>query len=206
MAEDNFDRLLKALPEIATAVNGFDSKEVQEQAFAALINSLGVSPVDVRSDRSQSGAGAGGRDKPEEPAAENGAPATEPTKKAAKSKKAPAAKRYSPTPNLNFAPEGKQSLDEFIVEKEPTTNHEKCLLAVYYLCDVMDRKICNTNDVLAVFLHADWDKPSHPDTTLQATKSVHHWIETSDMEKITVQWAGTKYISDKMPKQPKAKK
>ncbi|TCC52138.1 hypothetical protein E0H73_40080 [Kribbella pittospori] len=205
MVEDNFDRLLKALPEIATAVNGFDSKEVQEQAFAALINSLGVRPADVASIGSRGGAGSGG-EKPGDPA---DGPATEdgvPAKKAAKPKKAPSTKRYSPTPNLNFAPQGKQSLDELIADKQPTTNHEKCLLAVYYLCDVMDRKTCNTNDVLAVFLHADWDKPSHPDTTLQATKSVHHWIETSDMDKITVQWAGTKYISDKMPKQPKAKK
>lgn len=44
MSSTSYDVLLARMPEIAKAVNAFESPEAQQSAFALLVQSLGVSP------------------------------------------------------------------------------------------------------------------------------------------------------------------
>lgn len=206
---DKFDRLLDALPKIAEAVNSFDSEEVQRNAFDALVGALGVSSG-VASNGGGSGRKSdppadvpsvgGGKGAPEEPASQDdesqgvGAPTRRPGRRGNGSRRT-----FTVHKDINFAPVGKQSLEEFVSEKAPRSQHEKNLAACYYLSEVLETPEITLGHVLAVYQAAGWNFPAHPDTALQNTASARSWLDTSNMKDIKVVWAGQNYVRSKMP-------
>lgn len=201
---DNFDRLLANRSEIAEFVNSFTSERVQRKAFEAVVCSLGLADGGVPETPNVE------RlhivhpepEKPdEEPAGEGSSDADGSTARRRRSKSS-AKKSFSVPRGLNWAPEGHPTLETFAEQKRPRNNHEKNLLACYYLSHMMGLTV-DTEHVLAVYQAAAWDAPAHPHTSLQGTASQHRWIDTAEMKNIKVVWQGENYLTSKMPVEAK---
>ncbi|MDR6120294.1 hypothetical protein QE370_003478 [Aeromicrobium sp. SORGH_AS981] len=190
---DPYERLLFEMPRIAEVVNAFDSEDVQKSAFDALVSAIGadVAPV-LRSIQPATPSEAEGPSDSDESKGRR--------RRAGKSAK----KTFSPTKGLNFAPSGKPTLAEFVAEKAPRNQHERNLLACYYLTEMMGIQEVDVNHVLAVYRAAGWEAPTSPDVSLRVTASRTSWIDTSASSAIKVMWSGDEHIVSKMPSaQPK---
>jgi hypothetical protein len=154
MVADRFDRLLTALPSMAEAVNGFESAQVQELAFQALIRALDLGALSDGSLSPNLGQAGVTVDKAKEmEKAESGT-----TTRRKRRRSATAA--VSPARGIDFRPAGKQSLRDFIVAKQLASNHERNVAAVYYLEQVLDLSSINTGHVLAAYKDSGWREPS----------------------------------------------
>lgn len=198
---DNFDRLLANRSEIAEFVNSFTSERVQRKAFEAVVCSLGLgdnvaAPTpgverlhivkqDVEPEQEQAD--------PDETRE------AEPSSTRRRRSRGSAKKTFTVTRGLNFAPEGKPSLEQFAADKQPRTMDEKNLVACYYLSNMMGMQDVDTGDVLAVYQAAEWAFPSQPDVALRKTASRLGWIDTADSKSIKVVWKGENYLTSKMP-------
>jgi len=205
--QEDFERLLTALPRIAEAVNSFSSEHVQRSAFDTLMRELGLptpsaTPTTITPDGAQPDANSDPND------LRNVDTDIGASKEAAPNKRARGtnAKRNFTIPRgLNFAPADKPSLEQVVAEMQPRTQHDKNLLACHYLSEIMQESDIDTGKVLAVYQAASWTAPAHPDTSRQNTASHHGWIDTANMKDIKVVWAGTNHVN-KMPTPQKAKK
>lgn len=212
MAEDQFDRLLDAMPRIAESVNAFSSEEVQRSAFQALVDALrlngscspGAPKVqDALTDEAESGAKAASDDTNDTDTATD--TDAKSSRRRVSRRTSGAKKNYIIPRGMNFAPREKPSLEEFVAEKQPRNQHERNLAAVYYLSQVMEENPIDTGKVLAVYKAAGWSAPARPDQALRNTASAKSWIDTADTRDIKLAWAGENYLENKMP-QPAAAK
>lgn len=205
----NFDRLITHRAEIADFVNSFTSERVQRSAFAAVVSSLGLDvPAGAQSERRAPARQPAREESPVDPGNDSGGDAAEASADGGASRRRrngrSGAKRSFTIPKgLNFAPEGEQSLESFIEEKQPRNNDEKNLVACFYL-DRMMHETVDTEHVLAAYQGAKWSAPAHPHTSLQSTASKHGWLDTADMKAIKVVWQGENYLG-RMPTEPKKK-
>lgn len=196
--EDPYNRLIEEMPRIAEVVNTFSSELVQKSAYDALIAAIGapIAPVLHAVDNSTIPA-----------ATEKVDPAEtvdEETKGRRRRVRSTGPKKtFTPTKDLNFAPDGKPTLAAFVAEKDPRGQHERNLVACYYLSEVMGIENVDVNNVLAVYRAAGWEASSSPDVSLRKTASAKSWIDTSVSSSIKVVWAGDEYITSKMPSQAK---
>jgi hypothetical protein len=201
VAEDNFDRLRNALPDIAKAVNEFKSETVQEQVLAALLQSLGLSQGVPPSPagggmNDQDDGGDGGADEVEE---------TTTTTTTRRRRKPP--KSVSAEKDINFRPSDKDSLRDFAAAKAPTTNHERNLIAVYYMEQILELSDIGAGHVLAAYRDCQWREPGAPVNSLQVTASAKSWIDTKDMKAIRTTPGGRNTVEHDMPiAKSKAKK
>jgi hypothetical protein len=137
MSQDEFDRLLAAMPSIAKVVNEFQSEDVQRNAFAALVQAMGVTSLDAKHHRDQRV-----RDNVHERQPESPVPDTKPTEAASEAKngkrprKSAVRRGLAPAKDLDLRPSGKQAFRDFVAEKDPSTINERNLAAVYYLENV----------------------------------------------------------------------
>lgn len=214
MPNDDFQELLAVMPDIAEAVNTFNSEAAQLKALKALIQTARngsdrpaltttaavasppptEQPPAVMELQSTSAI-------PALPPAPNGGEETvsEAESVTKKPRKASTKKNITIVRGLNFAPDGKQSLADFVAEKQPRTMYEKNLVACYYLESVMGVEGITVGHVLAVYLACNWTPPSQPDTTLRNTAAAKDWIDTSDSKNIRVVWGGLHHIQSRMP-------
>lgn len=205
-AGDNFDRLLAHRGAIAEFVNSFTSERVQRKAFAAIVCSLGLA------DEGAPDASPVERLHIVEQASEVLPPVTEDQSNSADDAVAPRRRRsrsgvkktFTVLRGLNFAPEGQPSFDAFVTETSPKNNDEKCLVACYYLSEMMGVAEVGIGHILAAYQAAEWSPPAHPDTALRAAASRTGWLDTADTKAIKVVWKGASQIS-KMSAESKKK-
>ncbi|HET7388183.1 MAG TPA: hypothetical protein VFJ19_16130 [Nocardioidaceae bacterium] len=205
---DFFDRLTEAMPKIAEAVNAFTLQDNQRVALQVLLAAAGVPagppaapetpapltmvPPLLSSDASTE----------EEP---DGAPqvaADEPDAGAAKPKRVrkPVVKKtYPRVKDINFRPEGKASLRDFWAQKEPSNNHEKNLVIVYYLEEFLEVAAIEVGHVLAGYDEVGKKSPAIPDNSLMVTASQKRWLDTSDMKAVRTTHGGRNTIQYDMP-------
>lgn len=207
-AEGTYERLLKAMPEIASAVNQFKSEGTQGQAFHALLTALTmpnqapapaviqgqppltlVAAVPVRDEDCGDNAAVVSRPSAEVPQQAKGA----------RSRRAGAKKPVARTKGINFYPDGKPSLRDLAAEKKPKNNYEKNLIAVYYLEHVLEMSEVSLGDVLAAYADADWTPPSIPDNALAKTASTRDWLDTSNLTAIHITHKGLRAVEHEMP-------
>jgi len=199
---DTFDRLLNAMPRIAESINSFTSDEVQRAAFDALMTALQL-PNEQKEAAADVEDASGVEIPLKSPIAGSESVANgEQSPKPRRAKRSASKKNFSIVRDLNFAPNGKQSLEEFVTDKKPKNQHEKNLIACFYLDEIMGIENITVGHVLSVYSACRWTSPSHPDTSLQATASANNWLDTSDMGSITVVWAGKNYVT-RMPVESK---
>lgn len=207
MPTEEFEHMLEAMPKIADAIKQLP-QELHDKAFDALISSLRGSPSDKAGARSSAtDLHARPRDSEEDQtdAAEsietdqNGSSPR--TRRAAKS--APAKRQgrrsWAPVRDIDFRAPGKKAFRELIEEKQPNSNLQKNLLAVYWLEQIYEVSEIGVGHVLAAFKEANWREPSHPDTTLQQTASAKHWLDTADMKHIKTTASGRNAVEHDMP-------
>lgn len=202
-SEDNFERLLTHRDEIAKFVNSFTSERVQRKAFEAVVSTLGLADR-ATPDKSIMEPSGNVAPKPKPPVVEEGPEDATDGDGATtrRRRKTNTKKSFSVPRGLNWAPDGHPTLEAFVEEKQPRNNHEKNLLACYFLTHMMGIKV-DTEHVLAVYQAAKWNAPAHPQTSLQGTASQHGWIDTADMKEIKVVWQGENYLQNKMPTEAK---
>ncbi len=178
----NYDELIGKLPEIAKVVNEFDSPEAQQRAFDLLAASLGIAA---------------------DPQPNEGESIKARAKKNAKPKET---KPRSPSTgpkmlgDLVLNPSGKQSFKDFAKEKNPTSNFERSVVAVYYLEQVLEVNGITADHVFTAYKSVGWRPPSDPRNNLQVVKSKHAWIETQNMDAIATTYRGRTFVEHDLPK------
>ncbi|WP_328830262.1 hypothetical protein OHT77_22175 [Streptomyces sp. NBC_00252] len=213
MGEQEFDKLLDSMPRIAESINAFASKEVQKQAFEALVGALNISPVGISGVNHESSTENG--NVPNAGTAlsealtentqggEDSESAPEPTSTEKRRRKVKPRRNWTAVKDIGFRPEGKVSFKEFIEEKQPATIDQKGLLAVYYFEQVLELDEIGVGHVMAAYKEAVWRNPSNPENALQGTSSRHHWLDTSNMRIIKTTQRGRDFVEHDLPAQKK---
>ncbi|MFF4163749.1 hypothetical protein [Streptomyces sp. NPDC001741] len=206
MGEQEFDKLLDAMPRIAESINAFTSKEVQEKAFDALATALNLSPAvseeveeylpedDEGEADSKFATMAPAIGSKGDAAVDSGATAPERKRRKARPKR-----NWMAVKDIGFRPVGKVSFKEFIEEKQPSTIDLKGLTAVYYFEQILELEEIGVGHVMAAYKEAGWRNPSNPENALQATSSRHHWLNTSDMKAIKTTQRGRDWVDHDLP-------
>lgn len=105
--------------------------------------------------------------------------------------------------DLNLKPKGKKSFDEFVAEKQPKANHEKCTVAVYYLLHELSLKAVGATHVYTCFKHMQWRVPADLPNTLASTASSKGLLDTKKMDDIKVTTIGENLVEHDLPPKPK---
>jgi hypothetical protein len=101
--------------------------------------------------------------------------------------------------DLNLKPSGKKSFSDFVSAKQPSSNAEKCLVAVHYLTNVLGVK-AGANHVFTCFKVQGWRVPANLPNALQWTASQPGWLDTRNMSDIKVTTHGDNHVEHDMPK------
>jgi hypothetical protein len=133
----------------------------------------------------------------EEPVTVNGSEPVTPPKTTARRRRP--GRKWEPVRNIDFYPEGKQSLPDFAAEKQPTNADQRNLLAVWWLEQVAEMKNIGVGQVLAAYKACGWREPAHPANALQVTASRQSWIDTKDMTAIETTPQGRNLVQHQLP-------
>jgi hypothetical protein len=114
------------------------------------------------------------------------------------------ASRPSIVKELNLCPKGKKTFKDFVKEKQPTTNQEKCTVAVYYLRQELDFTAVSISHVFTCYKDAGWRIPDLCNV-MKITASRKGWVDTSNTESITITPGGENLVEYDLPKQNKGK-
>jgi hypothetical protein len=139
------------------------------------------------------------------PTSEGQRPAGSRTERGARrSRKTKKVAKLSPSivKDLNLRPEGMQRFADFASEKKPTTNQEKCVVAVYYLSHMLNVSGISIDHVFTCFKDVNWRVPSDLYTTLLTTAHRTGWLDTSDTNNIRATPRGENVIEYDLPKKP----
>lgn len=185
MGEEALKDLLARLPEMAEAVNKFEGEEVQREALAALLEAW-QDEQDAGSGQDHGAATAGNAD--DERAESAGVPEAEEQDQDVVSPK-----------EVNFHPEGEPDFREVVKEKKPSTHRDKCLLAVYYMKMILGLPKVSHEHVKEAYRNATWKFPSSLKNTLSQTSGKEGWLDTSDMNDITLTLTGENRVEHDMP-------
>lgn len=106
--------------------------------------------------------------------------------------------------NLNLSPSGKASAVQFATEKAPTSVMQKCVVAVYYLRDVIGMEKVTAQAVFTFFKHLNWPLPADLKNTLQQAGTAG-WLDTADSQDIELTSLGENLVEHDLPSKGKAK-
>jgi hypothetical protein len=210
MATDELDNLLARMPEIAKAVNAFTSDAVQQVAFNALVGAFGgTQPPETQHNEVDPSTGKVGGSAPRGRSKRGLAGGTG---AAEDSSGKPPRKRASAKPpamvgDLNLRPPDKQAFRDFVTEKAPTTSNDRNVVTVYYLKEVLGLSKVSADHIFTAFreMSTKWKLPNNLRNSLQVTKSQVGWIDTRDMDDITLAAAGTNVVEHDLPRATKVK-
>lgn len=196
-SNDTFTRLIEAMPEIAEAVNAFTSIDVQRDAFNALIAAYGLPPIP---EVTTAPADLTVVPTPTSTPVSVDEPATARTaERSNRTRKQPAKRTYARAKDLNLRPPGKTSLHDFAKEKQPKAYHEKNVVVVFYLSEILEVNDIDVSRVLAGYHACSWKAPSNPVNSLQVTASAKGWLDTSDMTSIKLTHNGENAVKYDLP-------
>lgn len=191
--DQEFQDQVAKYQKIAEAVNAFSSPELQILAFEALTGTK--SPTRI---------------KPEQPAvgdtSEEQAQAVlkqEQNGEGSVRKKKAAKPVLSVDKTLNLRPSGKQAFKDFVAEKQPGTNDERNVVAVYYLKELLEVGNVPIGQIMACYKEAEWRMPGNPLNSLQVTASKNAWLDTQDRENIKLTPQGENTVKFDLPRAKK---
>lgn len=105
--------------------------------------------------------------------------------------------------SLDLAPSGKKSFKDFVAETQPTSNPEKCVVAVYYVAKILEKPSVGTDHVFTCFKLQTWRVPANLDNTLQWVASQKAWLDTASMSNIKITTHGENLIEHDLPRTKK---
>jgi hypothetical protein len=189
MAKDDFETLLARMPDIASAVNAFQSEALQREAFQSLVATFG---------------GASG-----EPSGKTADPPTAPKAQSEKagadtSTNKPARRKapYSPklVKDLDLAPVGKKSFKAFIDEKQPKSNEDKYAVSVYWLEQELALTPVTIDHVASIFrLTQGWKEPTNIRSGITMAASRKGTIDTKDFFDLKTTPQGRNFVEHELP-------
>lgn len=122
-------------------------------------------------------------------------------KKAAKPRKA---ESHEMVKDLVLTAEGdKPSLKAFYSEKKPTSNYKHNVVFAYYLLKIIEKKPIGINHFYTCYKEVNKRVPSLS-VSLSET-SAKGWLDTSNMNDISITPRGENYVEHDLPKTKKAK-
>lgn len=129
------------------------------------------------------------------------------SKKKKAGKKTPRLKS-SPTlvKELNLKPSGKKSFADFVKEKLPSSNAEKCVVCVYYILNELKQGPVSTNHVFTCFKIIGWRVPADLENTLAWVASQKAWLDTANMSDIKLTTHGDNLIEHDLSRKKKEAK
>lgn len=213
MSTEDLEVLLKRMPEIAAAVNGFTSEAIQQEAFAALIAAYNgkhhsrhrppqVNEVPVDDMRVGEGSAA-------ETAEGNGSPPGESRPKKAKRQNGSSSRgeNFKLVKDLDLHPSGKTSFETFVEEKQPKTNEDKYAITVYWLQHVAELPAVTVDHIGTIFRFTKgWREPGDLIAGLRMCSSRKGTIDTSKYDDIKTTPRGRNFVEHDLPASEKAKK
>lgn len=104
--------------------------------------------------------------------------------------------------DLNLSPKGKKSFKQFAQEKQPTTNQEKCTLAIYYLGHELGLSDISINHIYTCYKNINW-RVADLYNVLTLTAHRKGWVDTSNMDAIAITTHGENLVDHDLPRQPK---
>jgi len=107
--------------------------------------------------------------------------------------------------NLNLSPKGKTSFAEFIKEKQPVSDQEKCVASVYHMQRNLELENIDVNHVYTCYKIMKWRVPADLENTLAVTASQKGWLDTTNFKDIKITTHGENLIEQDLPKKVKAK-
>lgn len=210
MATGDLDALLERMPKIAEAINSFSSEAVQAEAFAALIAAFEGKRHTSRIAKESDGASENVATAQEHAASDSDNTTTAPKATATPRKKRGAGNGkadWSVVHTLNLKPDGKQSFEDFIEEKQPKSNEDKYVVAVYYLEEILGVEPITKNEVGTMFrLTKSWKEPAAVVKGMQMTSHRKATLNTSDIDNIKITPQGRNFVEHSLPVKPKGKK
>lgn len=201
MADDTtqLDELLGRMPAIAEAVSAFP-EAVQQRAFDVLMAAATGSTV--RAPVSNGGADevapkkrrSGTPRRKAEPNAENSN---------AKARRGAGASQPKIVKELDLRPKGKTSFADFVKAKNPTNNHDKHAVAIYYLSHEAGLPTVSSDDVFTAWRDAGWKLPPDFLASLRLTASKKRFLDTSNSQGLRLLNTGVNRVEHDLPVQKK---
>jgi hypothetical protein len=193
----DFAALLNEMPRIAEVVNAFSDEAVQKQAFEALVGAFyedGTPGTPTPTGESNESEKTRQKRRTRKPKAGD-----EVGKKSRPRSTSPTVLR-----DLDLAPKGKKSFKAFVEEKQPKTQHDKNVISVYYLTEIAKGGPVTTSHVFTCYRDMpDWRVPANVANSLALTTNRKRFLDTSDMQNITVTPTGMNHVEHDLP--PKKK-
>jgi hypothetical protein len=205
-AESTLD-LLTVMTKIADVVKQFDDPEIRRDVYDTLASTyLGVecrprltAPGELRIVETPADEAADDDLSPEAgqvPADPQQAAAPR-TRRARRS----ASKKSLQRPDINFRPDGKQSLVDFAAERDvPDNFYAKNTALVFYLQHILGLTALGSGHVAQAYDAVGWTPPRDVENSLAQTASKKRWLETSDMKAIHTTHNGEHEVRYKMTK------
>ncbi len=188
----SFDSLLAEMPRIAEAVKVFP-EALQAQAFEALMAELKGRTAPI-----QTAETSGGKSKRRRAARSRPKAPGEDGKRTRRRATSPSAVR-----DLDLAPKGETSLKDFVAEKQPKTNHDKNVVSVYYLAEVLRLNGVTVDHVFTCYKDMRWREPGNLGNSLALTANRKRFLDTASLDDIKLTPAGRNHVDHDLP--PKRK-
>jgi hypothetical protein len=200
VATEEFDELLKRMPEIAEAVNKFTSEEIQIGAFKALVSTfIGEDPTSNADEDLDNF----NQNEPLPPEEENPTAARATKGRKVAPKRTTARKQsFSLIKDLDLINGASPSFPDFAAQKNPRSNPEKCLVAVYWLTRTAEISPVTADHVYTTFKFSSWEVPTDLINTLQQA-GTKGWLDSKKRDDLKVVVAGENQIEHKMPPKDK---
>ncbi len=103
-------------------------------------------------------------------------------------------------PDLNFRPDGKQALKEFVDEKNPKNDLETALATVYYMQRFMGLAKLGPAHVMTAFKEAGKAIPVDVRQTIRNVKKSKIWLNFTDIEDVRTTTQGDNFVEHEMGK------
>jgi hypothetical protein len=197
LAEQDLDVLLKRMPEMAQAVNAFQSPELQREAFEALVAAFKGHTTQAGASQQHTSQAQADKPAPSPAAGKGGKPPRQNGEREGR-------KRGGFTPtilrDLNLSPAGKKSFNDFVKEKQPKSNEDRYAVAVYWLEHEAQISPITFNHVATIFrVTPDWKEPINIQSGLTTAASRKNTINTKDFEDIKTTPTGRNFVEHELP-------
>jgi hypothetical protein len=103
-------------------------------------------------------------------------------------------------PDLNFRPDGKQALKEFVDEKTPKNDLEVALATVYYMQHFMGLTKIGPAHMMTAFKETGKPIPADVRQTIRNVRKSKIWLNFTDIEDVRTTTQGDNFVEHEMGK------
>lgn len=109
---------------------------------------------------------------------------------------------YKLLKDINLRPSGKTYAQDFVSEKNPPNIKQKCVVALYWVLNVLELEKAGIDHIYTVFKGVQWPLPGNLPNMLHQAGSAG-WLDTSDADDIKITPMGENVVEHDLPKKPK---